>query len=158
MARSYPLEKLSDQIAHNETITFNFIDKGTPSSAELQVVLQWVHSKSLFYTDIIDMTDKELKKNRQLRQSDEDKLKDLYGVTPSTARIMPVKVNFASVTRFEEIQPKLSGNEATLGGAIKGNSASGKASMTISMILVVVSLLTSLIKPQFIDVIDCLTI
>ena len=152
MVLSYNMDRLSDQVAHSETLKPIYKETKGPSDASINVNMQWVYSRSKFYTDIIDLTDKELKTHTQNKTSAEDNLRLLYLMTPSTAKIAPAKVNFASVARFNEMAPKVTSSEPTLGAAAKGNSQAGKASMSMCMLIVVLAIISSLIKAQFLDV------
>lgn len=152
MAINFSMERLADQVVHAETLNPIYKETRGPSGAEIKVNMQWLYSRSKFYTDIIDLTDKELKTHSLSKADAEENLRLLYLMTPSTAKIAPVKVNFASVARFNEMTPKVTSSEPTLGASAKGSTQAGKASMSMCMLIVVLAIFSSLIKAQFLDV------
>lgn len=149
----YPLDRLADQLAHPEAIRLNYTD-GTTSNAVVNCNLQWVYSKTKFYTNIIDLIDKDIKRDNQVKADSEENLRALYGLFPSTSLLLPRPVNFASVARFKDLSPITVSNEPTLGRATKGTSKYSKALMYAFFALFILALVGCIIKAQFLDVRD----
>ena len=125
---------------------------GIPSNAFVNCNLQWVYSKSKFYTNIIDLIDKDIKRDNQVKADSEENLRALYGLFPSTSLLLPRPVNFASVARFKDLSPMMVSNEPTLGRATKGTSKYSKLLMYAFYGLFLLALVGCIIKAQFLDV------
>jgi hypothetical protein len=156
MEISYPLERLSDQIAHSETLTLQFMD-GTASNATVNCNMQWLYSRSKFYTNIIDLLDKEIQRDTQDKKAAEEGLRGLYMLFPTFNAVLPRNVNYATMGRFNDLQPKVASNEPTLGRAAKGTSTYARPIMYLSFAIFILAMLCCFIKAQFLDVVDCLT-
>jgi hypothetical protein len=150
---TYPIDRLSDQVVRSENLQFQFTDGGGPSSAIINCSMQWLYSRAKFYTNIIDMLDRELKTSNESKKDAEDNLRALYSLFPSTANVLPRQVNFASVDRFNDFSPIVSRTEPTLGKTTKGMSPWVKPLMYLCYIFLVLAIATCLYKNQFLDVV-----
>jgi hypothetical protein len=149
---SYPIDRLSDQVVKSEVLRFHYAESGSPSDAILNCNMQWLYSRVKFYTNIIDMLDRELKTNNDGKKDAEENLRALYGLFPSTTQILPRQVNFASIDRFNDFSPTVSKTEPTLGKTSRGMSPWLKPLLYICFAFLVVALATSFYKSQFLDV------
>jgi hypothetical protein len=151
---SYPIERLADQLVKNEPLRFHFTDGSATSEAVINCSMQWLYSRAKFYTNIIDMLDRELKTNNEAKKDSEENLRALYGLFPSTTSMLPRQVNFASLDRFNDFSPVVSQTEPTLGKTSKGMSPWLSPLMYLCFLYLILSLMTSLYKTQFLDVIS----
>ena len=153
MQVAYPLAKLADQVVHNEILRLNFMD-GLPSNAVVNCTLQWLYSRAKFYTNIIDLLDRDIQNDNTKKLESEENLRALYGLFPSTSGMLVKPVNFASVARFTELSPVTAMTEPTLGRATKGTSKYSRPLMYGFFGLFILALACSLIKAQFLDVVS----
>ena len=151
MEITYPLDKLADQLQKSETLRLNY-EGGVKSEATINVNLQWVYSKSKFYTNIISMLDKDINREHETQQNAQDSLRSLYELFPSTANALPRQVKFSSLDRFREFSPVVSANEPTLGKAGKDADSYTTFIMYFCILLLLVGLFISYLKAQFLDV------
>lgn len=154
MEASIPLEKFSEQIVKNETVKLYYTTGGanTASPGSLNCSFHWLYSRGKFYTNIIDLLDRELKKDTEAKKDSEENLRALYSLFPATTQYMPKQVNFASVARFNDFSPMVSKTEPTLGQATKGTSQWSKPIMYLCYLLMMVAFLACYMKVQFLDV------
>jgi hypothetical protein len=156
MEASIPLEKFAEQIVKNETVKLYYSTGGmnTASPGSLNCSFHWLYSRSKFYTNIIDLLDKELKKDTEAKKDSEENLRALYSLFPATSQYMPKQVNFASVARFNDFSPMVSKTEPTLGQATKGTSQWAKSIMYLCYFLMIIAILACFMKAQFLDVLS----
>lgn len=114
--------------------------------------MQWLYSRAKFYSNIIDMLDRELKTSGDSKKDSEENLRALYALFPSTANLLPRQVNFASLDRFNDFSPVVSQTEPTLGKTSKGMSPWLTPLMYLCFFYLLASLATSFYKSQFLDV------
>lgn len=154
MEISLPLEKFADQIVKNETLRLQYAmgGSGNVSPGTLNCSLHWLYSRGKFYTNIIDMLDRELKRDTEAKKDSEENLRALYSLFPATNEHMPKQINFASVARFNDFSPMVSKTEPTLGQATKGNSPWARPIMYLCYFLILAAILACFLKPQFLDV------
>lgn len=153
----YPLEKLADQLQKSETLRLNY-EGGAKSQATLNVNMQWVYSKSKFYTNIINMLDKDINSDRTTLNNAQESIRYLYELFPSTANALPRQIKFSSMDRFREFSPVVSANEPTLGKAGRDSDSYTTFIMYFCIFLLIVSLFISFLKGQFLDVVLTLTV
>ena len=149
---SYSLDRIANQVVRSETLKFLHTDGGSSSQAILNCSLQWLYSRAKFYTNIIDMLDRELKTNKDEKTDLDENKRALYGLFPSTSAMLPRQVNFASIDRFNDFTPIVSRTEPTIGKSTKGMSPWTKPLMYVCYLYLIVALMCCLLKPQFLDV------
>lgn len=74
---SIPLQKLRDQLKHEEIFPLNYMD-GRPSDARLSCNLQWIHSNVKFLTGVIKKWDNSVEDQKLKKKDYVDNLNIIY--------------------------------------------------------------------------------